>query len=506
MGHRAPHSLSRAGPVFHDSQHDQIDHLCPPRPGDEHAVCGRHRLVYQDAVRAGRHASGHDRRGAGRGRLERGAAGPVGFPSLLGAMASVSCHFSGRSDVRLDRKHERRAQIPAIVVLGVMLVAPPAPAQSPDNDLLKEYGKKIQRQSAVLDSIRGELEQGRSRLHELARKEGSYLEQLAVLEKNMETAERYIDELSNRIDTVSVHIDVLGDSLAGATDALERRQAVMMRRLRTMYKTGRPGLLQVVVSSANITDMLHRIKYFQELKNYDQALVRAIDSTRAVIRARTDTLEERRDQLTALREVKEAEQGTLREERRAREETLAQVRDEKEAYEQMVAELETAQQELTSLLKTLEKRRAKARLDFERGRKTAFETRKGSLPWPVEGDVVKRFGKIVHPVYKTVTMSPGIDIAASRGGQVFCVAPGRVDYVGWMRGYGKFVIVNHYGGFVTIYAHLGAIAVSADQEVAYGSVLGVVGETGSLTGAKLNFQVRQETVPMDPQDWLEPRE
>jgi septal ring factor EnvC (AmiA/AmiB activator) len=407
----------------------------------------------------------------------------------------------------VDRKHERRAQVFAVALLAFMFVPACARAAGQvDDGVLAEYDSKIRRKSTVLDSIRGELERGRSRLEELATQEGTYLEQLALLEKNMETARSYLEELGGRIDEVAGHIEQLRDSLSQATDALHERQRTMRQRLRMMYKTGRLAEMQMLLTSANLADVLRRVKYFQRLKDYDQALVRTIDSTRAVIRAQTETLEEERGQLVALKEVKEAEQGELERERRQRGDMLREVRGEKEAYEQMVQELERAQEELTALLKTLQKRRTEARIDYEMGRKIAFERRKGVLPWPVDGPVVKGFGKIVHPVYKTITMSTGVDIAAPKGSKVLCVAPGRVDYVGWMRGYGKFVIVNHYGGYATIYAHLDEIAVRAGGEVQYGTVLGVVGDTGSLTGAKLHFQVRKEAVPMNPSLWLELRE
>jgi septal ring factor EnvC (AmiA/AmiB activator) len=137
---------------------------------------------------------------------------------------------------------------------------------------------------------------------------------------------------------------------------------------------------------------------------------------------------------------------------------------------------------------------------------TAFEKNKGRLPWPVEGAIVKEFGKIVHPVYKTVTMSIGVDIGTGRGERVECVASGKVEYVGWMRGYGQFVIVNHPGGYLTIYAHLDSIMVAKDKDVATGEALGTVGETGSLDGAKLHFQVRKSSDPLNPREWLEKRD
>jgi septal ring factor EnvC (AmiA/AmiB activator) len=302
----------------------------------------------------------------------------------------------------------------------------------------------------------------------------------------------------------------LTDSLHVASEQLEYRQALMKKRLRIMYKVGRSyrsndlmGMLQLAGSSRSVADLVHRVRYAQEINRYDRRLMATIESLRDDIEQRAIALEERREMLFALKMEKEQEQSTLLSQTTERRKMLDEVQAEKEAYESMVAELEQAQKQLNILITTLEKKRKDAKKEWERGRTIAFEKRKGELPWPVSGKVVRDFGKIVHPVYKTVTMSLGIDIAATNGDMVTCVAPGKVDYVGWMRGYGKFVIVNHFNDYLTIYAHLGEISVEQEQELEFGAIVGKVGETGSLSGPKLHFQIRKSTEALDPTGWLQ---
>jgi septal ring factor EnvC (AmiA/AmiB activator) len=395
--------------------------------------------------------------------------------------------------------------------LWVLAVGPAVVGTVRGGDPVEEYARKIRRKSAALDSIKAELTRGREKLSELKRKEGSYLEQLAQVEKNIGNSQRYLAQLTRTIDTVSWRIDTLGDSLARSERRLDRRREAMEERLRSIYKAGRAyrvdalGLIRMAVTSQSIADLIHRVRYSQALNRYDRELLDAIREAQHRIQVHTEALQAEREELLALRAAKEEEREMLVAEQESRRKTLEEVRAEKEAYVAMVRELEQAQAELNLLIDQLEKKRREAKVDVERRAKIAFGKRKGKLPWPVEGAVVRRFGKIVHPVYKTVTMNHGIDIEAGKGRKVFCVAPGRVDYVGWMRGYGKFVIVNHFGGYLTIYAHLDDIAVARDQDVEYGTVLGAVGETGSLSGPKLHFQIRQATEPIDPSGWLEER-
>jgi septal ring factor EnvC (AmiA/AmiB activator) len=169
----------------------------------------------------------------------------------------------------------------------------------------------------------------------------------------------------------------------------------------------------------------------------------------------------------------------------------------------MVRELEAAQKDLLDMIQKLRGRREAMKKELEKKIDVAFEKRQGKLPWPVQGKIVQPFGKIVHPVYKTVIFNTGIDIKATKGENVVCVAPGRVSYVGWMRGYGKLVVVEHGGNYLTIYTHLSEVDPGQDQDVQLGTILGRVGDTGSLEGAMLHFEVRRSSEPLDPAQWLE---
>jgi septal ring factor EnvC (AmiA/AmiB activator) len=177
----------------------------------------------------------------------------------------------------------------------------------------------------------------------------------------------------------------------------------------------------------------------------------------------------------------------------------------KEQYVKMIQELETAEKELQNIVSTLEKnKRTKVRSAYEKSLNATFEKEKGDLPWPVSGPVVTEFGKVVHSVYKTVTMNTGIDIGAAKGEKVHCVASGKVAYVGWMRGLGKIVIVDH-GGYYTTYAMLDEALAAKDDKVLAGAVLGVVGEPNPFEQPKLHFEIRRSTEAVDPVEWLEKR-
>ncbi|MBQ6910165.1 MAG: M23 family metallopeptidase, partial [Synergistaceae bacterium] len=113
-----------------------------------------------------------------------------------------------------------------------------------------------------------------------------------------------------------------------------------------------------------------------------------------------------------------------------------------------------------------------------------------------------KFGNRVHPMFKTKSNHSGIDIAAPSGTPVKAAASGEVLYVGWMRGYGQVIILDHGRNITTVYAHLSSTRVSDGQVIKAGSVIGGVGKTGNATGYHLHFEVRVNGKIQNPLSYL----
>jgi septal ring factor EnvC (AmiA/AmiB activator) len=116
------------------------------------------------------------------------------------------------------------------------------------------------------------------------------------------------------------------------------------------------------------------------------------------------------------------------------------------------------------------------------------------------------FGKVVNPRFNTVTVQKGLDLRAAAGTQVVSVGEGAVAFAGWLKGYGNLVIVDHGSGYHSLYAHLGELSVEVGNEVQEGEALGSVGDTGSLKGAYLYFEIRKQGQAVDPLPWLKAEE
>jgi murein DD-endopeptidase MepM/ murein hydrolase activator NlpD len=174
----------------------------------------------------------------------------------------------------------------------------------------------------------------------------------------------------------------------------------------------------------------------------------------------------------------------------------------------MVQELSEAALRLEALLRTLreKQRAAKPPLPSRPGTAaTGFSALRGGLPWPTPGRLVAAYGAQVHPRFGTRTFRSGIDIEAAEGTDVSAVYGGKVVYTGWFKGYGNLIVLDHGDEYYTVYAHVAEIDVKEGEAVRQGQRIGTVGDTGSLTGPRLYFEVRHQGKSQDPEQWLRQR-
>jgi septal ring factor EnvC (AmiA/AmiB activator) len=174
---------------------------------------------------------------------------------------------------------------------------------------------------------------------------------------------------------------------------------------------------------------------------------------------------------------------------------LARVQKDQRQHQAALAELQTAARDLNGFVETVPS--TPPRLDVRKFR--------GLLEWPAPGRVSAGFGNVVNSKFGTDVPHPGWDIESPAGTDIEAVFDGRVVFADWMRGYGLTVIVDHGGGVLSVYAHASAVVVGTNDEVRQGQTLGQVGDTGSLRGPFLYFELRLDGQPVDPASWLRPR-
>ena len=319
---------------------------------------------------------------------------------------------------------------------------------------------------------------------------GELDEGLAQLEDRRRAAQARLQQLQSELHQQERQLGL-------DEDQLRALRARLQERLRAAAVDGSAGATKALLGAESFTELALRRRFLRVLADNDARLVadvhraeRGVLDERAQLKetaaALADTLRLLEDQTTLVQ--------ATRDERAA---ALIRVRSERELLRRTAEELFEKHRELSSIVAKLA---AEPRFRPATGRRGIL---RGHLMPPVQGGVlIRRFGSTVDPTTRAEIVSNGVDLRAEEGAAVVAIADGRIAHAGWLRGFGRIVIVDHGEGHHTLSAHLSRIQVATGDEVRAGEVIGFVGDTESENGPKLYFELREAGRPRDPAPFL----
>jgi septal ring factor EnvC (AmiA/AmiB activator) len=387
-----------------------------------------------------------------------------------------------------------------VAALSVWVGVLPCPAQP------TEYDEQIEEQKKELDQTKKDLERTRKRARQLQGKERTAVGELKRLDEELNVTEKYVRELTKRERTLDKQLDATIVEVKKARESLELQQNLLAWRVREIYKYGRTRSLEFLLSSRSFAQLLSRFRYLAFVAESDKELLEGFDRQKVRLEDSESALRGQLVEITGLRTETQKEKSNLLSLKTKKRTAIRQIQTERESHEEAAVELERTAARTQALLEELERRRKEelaGRLPTPEWMAfSEFEKSRGRLNWPVLGSVAGQFGNNRHPRFGTTTFNSGIDISASHGSDIRAVARGRVDYASWLSGLGNCVVLNHGGGYYTIYAHASQVSVSVGQEVSPGQVIGKVGDSGSLKGSCLHFEIRKGKQALNPSEWL----
>jgi septal ring factor EnvC (AmiA/AmiB activator) len=297
---------------------------------------------------------------------------------------------------------------------------------------------------------------------------------------------------------------------------LAANQAALGQRLAALYREGDLGWAMLLLDSHSPGELLSRLRFLRALARDNAGLM---DETRAEmerVAAYEKEYTSKESELAGLEQRAQEAQRRVEQQRQRKQALLKDIRRKKQKANATLGELQRAAEDLQSLMTRLngearaaearqaasERQARLARLASSGG--TLLKNRGGNL-WPVQGRLISRYGRQKHPQFGTWVFNRGVQIAAPEGTPFNAVAAGQVLYAGWFTGFGQMVVLDHGGGYYTLYAQASSLAVDKGQSVASGAALGAVGDTGSLGESALYFEVRQNGKAIDPLQWLQSR-
>jgi septal ring factor EnvC (AmiA/AmiB activator) len=387
--------------------------------------------------------------------------------------------------------------IPLAPLAGAQQSAPKARA----TDDLKAEQRRLQ-------ETQRQLNEERAKAAEAKKRETSLLAELETIDRSLAEKKAEVTRLDTRIARLEADLKALRGDIGRLAGRRSEQEEQLMRRLRALYKMqAQGGAIRVLLGDDDPIRRATAVRSLASLAAVDARLIDEFRSTSDRLEDRKRREEARQAELATLRTDARREQAEVDREAAKRRTLLARVREDRAYHERMVGELSEAARRLEAFIRELQdkQRRIAKAPPPKPGVEppgVGFGSLRGRLPWPTEGKIVAAFGAQVHPRFGTRTYRNGVDIEAAQGTEVGAVFAGHVIYTGWFKGYGNLIILDHGHDYYTLYAHVADILVKEGDDVRQGQRIGTVGDTGSLTGPRLYFEVRYQGKPQDPEQWL----
>jgi murein hydrolase activator len=364
-----------------------------------------------------------------------------------------------------------------------------------------------------LRGIHKEIKEKRRLLRKTRKVETEVSRELGQIEHSLQEKETSLTALGRNLKEVESQIDRTRREIETTKGEAERKKQQIQVRLSALYKAGEFGGARMFFSSASLPQMVENLRYMGSVVENDRRLF-AEYATRierlGVLKGSLERDARRKEKIKASIELKKRE---IEDEKKKKATYLVQVRADKKSYLASIRELEANARRLQAMVEKLE---ARSRKSYTGKRRPSvgggpllppvpdkgFGALRGRLSMPVKGTIIGSYGRHKHPEYNSYTVSNGLSIAAPIGSEIHAVYDGQVIFSDYFKGYGNMVIVDHGGGFFSLYAHAAKIMKKVGSQVVRNEVLASVGDTDSTKGPMLYFEIRYQGKPVDPSSWF----
>lgn len=362
--------------------------------------------------------------------------------------------------------------ISVLILSGLPLVAAPAAST-----LVKDYERA--KKSLLKDELKQRQVMGS--LYSINRSMKKIVSEKATLDQEKLLVEAQTKDLAAKLLEL---------------DSKVKSQKSMLRfRLSAIYKLGGQGLARILLTSQNSSQLERNLKILGGVAKKDLELIKDFTVSSK------DLDKKRRRFANRLKHLKNLEAKIS-----SKEKTLLA---ENKSKAGIIDNLRKSKQAALTKMKTLRTKTAKVQSNTQEENemldlllRPAFFEKKGQLPQPVAGRIVKGFGLIRDKSHDVVLSHKGVFIDAPQGAAVKAVSEGRVAFAGFVDGYGRTVIVDHGDHYYSVYAHANDLKVQEGQEIAQNQTLATAGNGNSEFDNGIYFEIRHFSEPTDPRQWM----
>ncbi|MEA3280630.1 MAG: peptidoglycan DD-metalloendopeptidase family protein, partial [Thermodesulfobacteriota bacterium] len=310
---------------------------------------------------------------------------------------------------------------------------------------------------------------------------------ILALRPELAALEKRIKETLNTYNDLSVRIKITEEYAS--------------KRLVALYKLNSLGSMHILASAESINDLFHRKGSIEKILTYDETIWEKLVKNKSELRKLLDNMNAQKTEKLCLETDLKKQIDIKSRENAKRSKLIEDIRSKKSLALAAIESLRRTATDLDQTIKSLgsEYNRTKQAKDIP---PKTFTTLKGLLNMPVKGKIITSFGPYVNKKCNVANFRSGVDIKADRGEPIYSVFDGKILFSNWFKGYGNMIIVDHGNNYYTVYAHAEELFKVKGDHVEAGEVIATVGDTGSMIGPALYFEVRYHGKPVNPLDWL----
>ena len=390
----------------------------------------------------------------------------------------------------ISKKKLRAAAAFLALVLVALAIVPAGPA-------LAVSQSEIDALEEQRDALKAEREEMQAGIDELKNEQAGVLEQKRALDEQNEVYRQELELIEEQVSLYTRLVDEKAAELEKATAAETEQLAIYKQHVRAMEENGNYTYLSIIFGSKSLSELMANLDMIGEIMEADKRIYDQYTAAREDAEVIKAEYEETLGQLADKQEEYEAEKADLEAKIAEASELIAQLEEEissnYDLYLQVLAEEEALESDIQSMIAELERQEAANSI-----------TSTGTYIWPLPGySPGSAYGWRMHPIYHEMRFHAGEDIGAPSGTPILAADSGMATVIADNgNGYGNYIMINHGGGRVTLYAHMSAFAISNGATVSQGQVIGYVGSTGNSTGPHLHFEVRVNGATTDPKSYF----
>lgn len=352
-----------------------------------------------------------------------------------------------------------------------------------------------------VDRISRDIAERRNELESFTQKEISAIAVLDQIDRTLNQSRNRAESLRRDIVSLKQKID---ETLSASEDIavrIKQREENSGKRVKAMYKLDNAGRMEFLMSAESLQDWAERKYALQRILAADEQSLIQLSKDRKKLESLYEKQKTQYADKDTLEKNYAAQIQSIEMEKRRRQNLLKDIRAQKKTEIAAIAALNRAAEKLNATIESMNQEETEAPSQPAQTGEN-FISSKGLLPMPVKGKIATKYGLNVIGRLNMETFRNGIDIQTYRGEPVKSVYAGRVLYSDWYKGFGNLMIVDHGSHYYSVYGHLEDRFKQKGDKVEIQETIGTAGDTGSVMGTGLYFEIRHRGKPEDPLEWI----